>query len=543
MGNELLSTIHGIVLTRCLLGMLSLLLGLTGGAVAQNRQAPPGMFKDLDDAILGDALLIHGKQLFVDDYIIGDMQGVTKQLHQPTKHPRNPIVRRDPQKDGLQIDYGSVVFDPRSKQFQLYYQVILGKSFHEHQTHQYLVGYAVSDDGLAWTKPALNETTGSNLILMDPPEPFIGGPGVMIDDHDPNPDRRYKMLYSAKPNGMASSLAVHVAYSADGIRWKQEPQNPVIPFSDTQIAPYWDNRLQRYVAYLRYGPPNIRQVSRIESLDFVHWSPKVTVLKKTKLDAPFSTEFYTMTAWPYSDVYLGLLNTYHGETIKPSPEDRPWMDRVDNQLVFSRNGVTWNRVGQSGVLTTADLEGERDWKAEAKGATFLPYGKSKDDWDWGQIYPHYRPLIVGDEIRIYYGGTLGRHWASYHKDPIESGVGLATLRLDGFVSVNAGKEPSQLTTKPLVFLGDTLEINADAAGGTLTVEALDANGKVIEGFSMADCTPITTDSVRHVIKWGDNPDCYLLQGRPIKLRFHLKDVMLYGFEPQIKHNHYLQSYD
>lgn len=30
---------------------------------AQNRQAPPGMFKDLDDEILGDALLIHGNFL------------------------------------------------------------------------------------------------------------------------------------------------------------------------------------------------------------------------------------------------------------------------------------------------------------------------------------------------------------------------------------------------------------------------------------------------------------------------------------------------
>ena len=40
---------------------------------------------------------------------------------------------------------------------------------------------------------------------------------------------------------------------------------------------------------------------------------------------------------------------------------------------------------------------------------------------------------MGDKIRFYYGGTRGRHWATCHNDPIESGVGLATLRLDGFV--------------------------------------------------------------------------------------------------------------
>ena len=100
-----------------------------------------------------------------------------------------------------------------------------------------------------------------------------------------------------------------------------------------------------------------------------------------------------------------------------------------------------------------------------------------------------------------------------------------------------------LTTKPLVFLGDTLVVNANAAGGSLTVEALDAEGKVIDGFNVADCMPITKDSVRHVLKWNDNEDCHLLQARPIKLRFHLKNAKPYAFEPRIRHNHYLPSYD
>ncbi len=44
----------------------------TVSAQAQNRQAPPEMFKDLDDAIAGNALIVHGKQLFIDDYIIAE---------------------------------------------------------------------------------------------------------------------------------------------------------------------------------------------------------------------------------------------------------------------------------------------------------------------------------------------------------------------------------------------------------------------------------------------------------------------------------------
>src|SRR5207248_3048840 len=158
--------------------------------------------------------------------------------------------------------------------------------------------------------------------------------------------------------------------------------------------------------------------------------------------------------------------------------DKLWMDRVDVQLAFSRNGVTWQRVGKDGAITAQELRGDRDWKKAAEQAVFIPYGGFQKEWDWGQIYPHHPPLVVGDEIRFYYTGISGRHWSTYHKDKPEHSVGLATLRLDGFVSVEAKKEGT-LTTRPLVFLGDTLVVNANASGGSLRVEALDSEGKPI----------------------------------------------------------------
>jgi hypothetical protein len=121
-------------------------------------------------------------------------------------------------------------------------------------------------------------------------------------------------------------------------------------------------------------------------------------------------------------------------------------------------------------------------------------------------------------------------------------VGLATLRLDGFVSINAAAAGT-MTTKKFVFIGDTLEVNANAKGGSILVEALDAEGKVIEGFSKKDCTPITTDSVRHVLKWKGKKDCHLIQAMPIRMRFHMKKAKLYSFTPRIRNKHYVQSYD
>jgi len=62
-------------------------------AQAQGRKTPPGMFKDLDGEIVDQALLIHGKQLFLDDYVIDELRDAWKVLNQPVKHPRQRSPR------------------------------------------------------------------------------------------------------------------------------------------------------------------------------------------------------------------------------------------------------------------------------------------------------------------------------------------------------------------------------------------------------------------------------------------------------------------
>lgn len=57
-------------------------------ALAGSLQAPPGLFKDLNDQIVGNALILNGKQLFIDDHLIEELSGAQKVLNQPVKHPR-----------------------------------------------------------------------------------------------------------------------------------------------------------------------------------------------------------------------------------------------------------------------------------------------------------------------------------------------------------------------------------------------------------------------------------------------------------------------
>jgi len=520
------------------IGVLAMMVFSISSAVSgKSLKAPRGMFKDLNDEIVGDAIIINGKQLFIDDYIIEELAGAQKVLNQPVKHPDNPIFAQET--DG----YATIIYDEDDKIFKMWYEKW------DYKTKNGALHYATSTDGITWRKPVINKQERNNHVFHPQVASFCGA-GVMKDPAGRDPARRYKMLYVAKHDGTAKTLSTNVAYSPDGIHWTADPGNPLITFSDTQACAYWDGRLARYVAYLRFGPPNTRIVSRIESEDFVHWSPKVTVLKRGRLDAPFATCFYGMRIMPYENVYIGLITAYHGETIKPIPKDKLWMDRKNVHLAFSRNGLTWSRVGHHGAIPDSELSKDRDWKTIAEQAVFIPYGEYKKGWDWGVIHPFQSQLIVNDEILIYYQGQAGRNWWNFQGDPPkvipnaqppDKAIGLATLRLDGFVSIDAEKEGT-MTTKPFVFVGDTLEVNANAAGGSILVEALDREGKVIERFAKKDCTAITTDSVRHVLKWNGKADCQLIQARPIRLRFYLKKAKLYSFTPRIRHRHYIPSY-
>ena len=55
-------------------------------------------------------------------------------------------------------------------------------------------------------------------------------------------------------------------------------------------------------------------------------------------------------------------------------------------------------------------------------------------------------------------------------------TGLATLRRDGFASMEANAKEGFLTTQPVVFSGKFLYVNIDNPKGMLKVEMLDPKG-------------------------------------------------------------------
>ena len=106
-----------------------------------------------------------------------------------------------------------------------------------------------------------------------------------------------------------------------------------------------------------------------------------------------------------------------------------------------------------------------------------------------------------------------------------------TLRLDGFVSVNAGWKGGELIPKPIEFTGDRLDLNfSTSAAGGIRVEIQDADGQPVPGFTLADCEEVFGDEIDRTVQWQNGSDVSSLSGKTVRLRFVLKDADLYALK-------------
>lgn len=473
------------------------------------------------------------RQLFIDDALIHARQGLTRRWHQPTKHAANPVLSTAPAdapgwEAGMPICFGSVLHDAETGMYRMWYGLHEGGHAADAAS---VLAYATSRDGLVWDRPSLGlleyRATRSNNLVRTRDGLACS---VMRDDGETDPRRRYKMLYCD------ASLQVSAAHSPDGLGWTEYAEhNPVIsypPGHDSQNVLYWDEQLGKYVAIVRErrgriaavrpqvladedsrqayrrlwqqwpDEKSLRRIGQSESDDLIHWSPLRLVLAADERDPVLGGELYNMQVMVYEGVRVGLVTVFSADAE---------YCRGPVQLASSRDGLNWHRPDDR--------------------HTFLALSDESGDFDWGAIYPYQSPLVVGDEIRIYYNGVGLDH----NHEPLPgvagfpNGVGLATLRLDGFASM-AAAGAGELTTRLLTFAGSALRVNADADGASLRVEVLDERAQPIRGFGREDCNPLERDEIRHTVTWRGHSDLTGLAGRAVQLRFHVEDANLFSFQ-------------
>jgi hypothetical protein len=214
------------------------------------------------------------------------------------------------------------------------------------------------------------------------------------------------------------------------------------------------------------------------------------------------TQIYSVTPLVYEGLVLGFYDLWYLTGKKEGP--------LELHLKASRDYKDWFDVGYPQPA--------------------LPRGQM-GQWDAGMVYGGSNILVIDDEVRLYYAGfNLGHYtgipWGS-RPDQI-FGVGLATLRLDGFVSMSC-KGRGSVTTKPIAFQGTELRINTRASDGSVRVEIQNENGNPLPGYAIADCDPFSGDALRQPVTWRNRSDVSALAGRTVRLRFELHDADLFAF--------------
>jgi hypothetical protein len=462
------------------------------------------------------------KQLFLDNFIIAETRSVNRTLNQPVKYAGNPImIPLYPWEGRIEL-YGTVLRDPEEKNFRMWYMGMGNMGIAQMGVENtskwasmgfdpsnltYSICYATSKDGIFWERPNLGlvEYKGSkdnNVVVLN-----ASAANVIKDQQDSNSDRLYKSLFyeSFDLDGTSNEGdGVSVAFSPDGLHWTKYEGNPVITkASDSHTLLGWDDLHGQYVSYCRpsiHHGNSTRRIGRSVSDDFVNWTDPEDVLVPDEHDPP-GLQFYCMPVFKYEGLYVGQICAYH--TYPEEPHIR-FFGKIDVQLAVSRDGISWDRVGQR--------------------KPFIPNGPA-GSIDAGEVYMAKAPVVMDDELWFYYSPSTIEHGPTGRSGPIC----IAKLRLDGFVSVEAGEETGTLVTKPFRCDGGNIQINAAARGGSVAVAVLNERGIQYKGFGKIDCAILDGDSVRHNITWRNNISLAPLKGQAIRLKFYLKNAQLYSF--------------
>jgi hypothetical protein len=475
--------------------------------------------------LLAPPAVLHAAErtiLFVDDEDVLYRSGTEKKVEPLRKYEGNPVIAPDKPWEGM-IGWVSVYRNPATGKCQMWYQAYNEKRA-EDKRLKCVAAYAESADGKTWVKPNLGlfpyyEVKDTNIVLIGAPNAYGDRycNSVLVDSRDPDPARRYKMVYyDWEPDDERNlGAGMRVAFSPDGVHWTKHEgmvhrtsygaKGRQVPFADESIyveSPGKDGRPRKswllplsmsdaqdvfydglkgcYASYGKMwmqGPDGGTHwkhgMGRIESRDFVHWSKPQFILGVSDNDPP-QVEFHTSPVFLYNGQYFSLnqiLNRSAGV--------------MDIELMTSRDGFAWDRP--------------------YAGVHFLERGKGAA-FDAATLLTNGTPLLVGDEMWFYYGGYRGAAVGGVGLDrqvigakDYFSGVGLAVMKKDRFVAIvpdpeislrnsrkvsrdTVGKEApkparpntiGQVTLRPLDLTNvRRITINADATKGRIALEVL-----------------------------------------------------------------------
>lgn len=473
------------------------------------------------------------RELFVDEALIEKLSGGAKlTLHRPT--PREIAMTFDQPWEGNTSGYPTVIRDG-----ELYRMIYRGHrmvwdSGRLLMSHSPVVCYAESRDGITWTKPTLNlfRWLGRDRDkLPDPKANNIVWPGssysgtfVPFLDTKPGcpPDEKFKAV------GGNHRVGLHLFKSPDLQHWTKS-EEPIFNQGalDSMNVVFRDERRQQYVLYYRTVVDGRRSISMATSPDLLDWSEPVP------LEYPGSPpqQMYTNQISPYyraPHIRFGFPTRYVARKMTDQLRSLPPQGlRKELTEAYARVG---SDLSDGLFMSSRDGIRFRRWDE-----AFLRPGPQADDltsrWMYGDNYQSYglfetKSAIEGAPNELSFLFSEG-----YWRDG-KSRLRRYTIRLDGFVSVRAPFAGGEVLTKPLTFRGETLKLNySTSAAGSVRIEIQDEQGKPVPGLALDDCVELIGDHVEQSVIWKGG-SVSQLTGRPVKLRFVLRDADVYSWQFQ-----------
>ena len=447
-------------------------------------------------------------ELFVDDLVIDEMAGVRLQLDHPER--REVVFACDASWEDNVAGFNSIVQEGNA--IRLYYRA--GIPDRSNEDEQAIALAESTDGGKSFTRPNLGlvELDGSrdNNLLM------IGGPPRIppaFIDTNPNckPEERYKGLSSKWKR-------LYAMCSADGLRWRAMHPEPIVMEGtfDTINTAFWDGLAGCYRSFTRYfenlgehsteqdvlglKPTVVRAIQSSTSQDFVHWAP---VVPHQYADGRQDIQLYTNATIPCpgaEHIYLAFPNRYVQErVVKPG---HPYPGVNDALFMTSRDCVYWTRYLEAWVRPGLD---EKNWTDRNNYPTWGIVTSATREWSM-YVSEHYRHPANRPRLRR------------------------LSIRPHGFVSIHADWAGGECITKPIVLRGDEMRLNfSTSAAGSVQVELQDEQGAPLEGRTLQDADLIFGDRLDEPLTWGGKADLSALAGRPVRVRFVLRDADIYAF--------------
>lgn len=457
-----------------------------------------------------------GRQLFVDDFLI-ESSDLEREYHHPEKYAGNPVLKpeTDLEKNGLNHlaiaapKSGGLWWNPEKQLFELWYEAGWVTT----------VAYATSKDGIHWKRPGLSVTPGTNQVLPSEIKPDSWT--IVRDYRTTDPKQKFKIFL----RGSGNRERARGFLSENGLDWGQPFEGGLCGDRSTM---FYNPFRKKWIYSLRWTHPLAgRSRTYWEADDFVQgmqWLPDEPVLwaRADELDPPDprigdTPQLYNLDAVPYESLMLGFFEILHG----PSNDINAAKGLPKNtglNFAYSRDGFHWSRPDRRMAIDS----------------------EQRAVWDRGYVQPLGNICTVrGDKLWFYYIGFAGdpnkKSGDPGVTDSMRSGLygngatGIAILRRDGFVSLNAGSTTGVLVTKPVTFSGKYLFVNVDAPRGGLSAEVVDMDGHAIDPFTFENSIPFTGDSTIARMEWKGGGNLSKLANGVVRFRFKVKTAKFYSF--------------